>query len=53
MFLLEFTHVLGRGVDPGYEVVTRKAILQILLGKAGTHDTDIISIAREFDLKYK
>lgn len=24
-----------------------------VLGKAGTHDTDIISIAREFDLKYK
>ena len=24
-----------------------------VLGRAGTHDTDIISIAREFDLKYK
>jgi len=24
-----------------------------VLGKSGTHDTDIISIAREFDLKYK
>ncbi len=24
-----------------------------VLGKSGSHDTDIISIAREFDLKYK
>jgi ribonuclease R len=33
-------------INPEGEVVE-------VLGKAGTHDTDIISIAREFDLKYK